>query len=149
MGLTDFLLRISNFLILLHGNVQLFVIYILCVENPFLHIGGNMVYYKQCSGTLLLQKAAELQNWAQWTHHAEGKTHCEECLKLDGCWFQEELFKLWRYAVEDIPWLKAEIERDNHWRNIYLAIIHWESLIKTVKESIYESSLNEEIRVSL
>ena len=90
MGLTDFLLRISNFLILLHGNVQLFVIYILCVENPFLHIGGNMVYYKQCSGTLLLQKAAELQNWAQWTHHAEGKTHCEECLKLDGCWFQKK-----------------------------------------------------------
>lgn len=20
-------------------------------------------------------------------HHDEGKTHCEECLKLDGCWF--------------------------------------------------------------
>ena len=125
-----------------------------------------MVYYKQCSGTLLLQKAAELQNWAQWTHHAEGKTHCEECLKLDGCWFQkksaphcphhpychctlepidravvlanattysnyskfdpylfnttgaythgkEDLFKLWGYGVEDIPWLKAEIERQS------------------------------------
>lgn len=49
-----------------------------------------MIYYKQCSGTLLLQKTAELQNWAQWTHHAEGKTHCEECLKLDGCWFQKK-----------------------------------------------------------
>lgn len=125
-----------------------------------------MIYYKQCSGTLLPQKAAELQNWVQWTHHAEGKTHCEECLKLDGCWFQkekappyphhpychctmepidhavvlanvttysnyskfdpylfnttgaythgkEELFKLWGYAVEDIPCLKAEIERQS------------------------------------
>lgn len=48
-----------------------------------------MIYYKQCSGTLLPQKAAELQNWVQWTHHSEGKTHCEECLKLDGCWFQK------------------------------------------------------------
>jgi len=48
-----------------------------------------MIYYKQCSGSLLPRKAAELQNWVQWTHHSEGKTHCEECLKLDGCWFQK------------------------------------------------------------
>lgn len=32
----------------------------------------------------------ELPNWVQWSHHSEGKTHCEECLKLDGCWFQKE-----------------------------------------------------------
>lgn len=45
------------------------------------------MYYKQYIGTV--QKAAELTNWIQWTHHAEGKTHCAECLMLDGCWFAE------------------------------------------------------------
>ena len=46
------------------------------------------MYYKQRIGTV--QKAAELTSWVQWSHHSEGKTHCEECLKLDGCWFQKE-----------------------------------------------------------
>lgn len=46
------------------------------------------MYYKQCFGTI--QKGAGLPSWVKWTHHSEGKTHCEECLKLDGCWFQKE-----------------------------------------------------------
>ena len=161
-----------------------------------------MIYYKQCSGTHLPQKAAELQNWVQWTHHAEGKTHCEKCLKLDGCWFQKEkappcphhpychctlepidhtvvLANATTYTATTVSLihtcltLLAHIhtekkscsnyggmrlriflgsklrQSDNHWRNIYLAIIHWESLIKTVKESIYESPFNEEVPVSL
>ena len=49
-----------------------------------------MIYYKRHTGKLLPQKTAEQPNWVQWTHHSEGKTHCEECLRLDGCWFQEE-----------------------------------------------------------
>ena len=53
-------------------------------------IGGNMIYYKRYTGKLLPQKTAEQPSWVQWTHHSEGKTHCEECLMLDGCWFQEE-----------------------------------------------------------
>ena len=28
--------------------------------------------------------------WVKWTHHLEGKTHCDMCLKLDGCWFLED-----------------------------------------------------------
>ena len=47
-----------------------------------------MLYYKRCFGTI--QKGAGLPSWVKWTHHSEGKTHCEECLKLDGCWFQKE-----------------------------------------------------------
>ena len=49
-----------------------------------------MIYYKRHTGKLLPQKTAEQPSWVQWTHHSEGKTHCEECLRLDGCWFQEE-----------------------------------------------------------
>ena len=45
------------------------------------------MYYKQCFSTI--QKGAGLPSWVQWTHHSEGKTHCEECLILDGCWFLE------------------------------------------------------------
>ena len=46
------------------------------------------MYDKQCFGTI--QKGAGLPSWVKWTHHSEGKTHCQECLKLDGCWFQKE-----------------------------------------------------------
>ena len=45
------------------------------------------MYYKRCTGAILVQKSTEMPEWVQWTHHSEGKTHCEECLMLDGCWF--------------------------------------------------------------
>lgn len=48
-----------------------------------------MIYYKQCTRKLLPRKTVEQPNWVQWTRHPEGKTHCEECLRLDGCWFSE------------------------------------------------------------
>ena len=32
---------------------------------------------------ILVQKSTDFPDWAQWTHHSEGKTHCEECLMLD------------------------------------------------------------------
>ncbi len=122
------------------------------------------MYYKRCSGCLLVKSIPESLSWVQWTHHSEGKTHCEECLMLDGCWFLEgnappcphhpfchctlesidyaivlanatanssrskfdvylfntegkykddkaDLFRLWGYSAEDIPWMKAEWER--------------------------------------
>ena len=46
------------------------------------------MYYKRYFGTI--QKSAGLPSWVKWTHHSEGKTHCEECLRLDDCWFQKE-----------------------------------------------------------
>ena len=46
-----------------------------------------MIYYKRCTGKLLPQKTTEQSSWVKWTHHAEGKTHCPECLMLDGCFF--------------------------------------------------------------
>ena len=45
------------------------------------------MYYKQCFGTI--EKGAGPPGWVKWTHHSEGKTHCETCLMLDGCWFME------------------------------------------------------------
>ena len=27
--------------------------------------------------------------WVEWRHISKGFTHCDDCLVLDGCWFQE------------------------------------------------------------
>ena len=48
------------------------------------------MYYKRSAGAILVRKSADFPDWVQWTHHSEGKTHCEECLMLDGCFFTEE-----------------------------------------------------------
>lgn len=48
------------------------------------------MYYKQGAGTVLAQKSADSPGWVQWAHHPQGKTHCAECLMLDGCFFTEE-----------------------------------------------------------
>lgn len=53
------------------------------------------MYYKRCTGALLARKSAGDPEWVQWTHHNEGKTHCEECLKLDGCWFLKSNAPIW------------------------------------------------------
>ena len=45
------------------------------------------MYYKRCTGAILVQKSTDFPNWVKWIHHSEGKTHCPECLMLDGCWF--------------------------------------------------------------
>lgn len=47
------------------------------------------MYYKQCIGAILSRKSATFPEWVRWTHHPDpdGKTHCMECLTLDGCWF--------------------------------------------------------------
>lgn len=28
-------------------------------------------------------------NWVEWMHISQGKTHCEDCLVLDQCWFEK------------------------------------------------------------
>ena len=48
------------------------------------------MYYKRSTGAILVRKSADFPDWVQWTHHSEGKTHCEECLTLDGCFFTED-----------------------------------------------------------
>lgn len=45
------------------------------------------MYYKHSTGTILVRKSTDFPDWVQWTHHSEGKPHCEECLMLDGCFF--------------------------------------------------------------
>lgn len=51
-------------------------------------------YHKQWIASLVVQKSA-VPSWVKWVHQSEGKTHCEECLKLDGCWFLKENAPTW------------------------------------------------------
>ncbi len=53
------------------------------------------MYYKRCTGLILSRKSPDDPEWVQWTHHNEGKTHCEECKRLDGCWFQKYNSPTW------------------------------------------------------
>ena len=46
------------------------------------------MYFKQWVTKQILQKLSALPQWFRWTHHNEGNSHCEECLRLDGCWFE-------------------------------------------------------------
>ncbi len=46
------------------------------------------MYFKRWTPRSIYWKSAGAR-WVQWIHHPEGKTHCPECLKLDGCFFQE------------------------------------------------------------
>lgn len=48
------------------------------------------MYYKQCTGVILIQKTIDVPDWVSWTHHSMGESHCEECLTLDGCFFVED-----------------------------------------------------------
>ena len=48
------------------------------------------MYYKRGTGTIIVRKSLDIPDWVQWTHHSEGKTHCDECMALDGCWFSED-----------------------------------------------------------
>ena len=49
-----------------------------------------LLYYKTRKGTILAGESTGSPQWIQWIHHDEGKTHCEICLKLDGCYFTED-----------------------------------------------------------
>lgn len=49
------------------------------------------MYYKRCTGIILLQKSTDFPEWVQWMHHSLGKTHCDECLMLNACWFARDV----------------------------------------------------------
>ena len=51
-------------------------------------------YNKQWIALLVVQKSA-VPSWVRWVHQSEGMTHCQECLKLDGCWFLKEKAPMW------------------------------------------------------
>ena len=53
------------------------------------------MYYKRSTGAILVRKALDTPSWVKWTHHSEGKSHCDECLKLDGCFFTENNHPAW------------------------------------------------------
>lgn len=45
------------------------------------------MYYKRRIGRIISTKNINTYNWIEWKHHQEGKSHCEECMRLNGCWF--------------------------------------------------------------
>ena len=45
------------------------------------------MYYVKNKEMSLGQKSLEPPEWVQWTHHPRGTSHCEDCLKRNGCWF--------------------------------------------------------------
>ena len=49
-----------------------------------------VLYYKIVTGTIIVEKSIGFPQWVQWIHHDEGKTHCQECLMLDICYFSED-----------------------------------------------------------
>lgn len=49
------------------------------------------MYYKRSTGAILVRKSSAVPDWVKWVHHSEGKTHCSECLMLDGCWFSGDI----------------------------------------------------------
>lgn len=61
--------------------------------------GGKGVYYKHCAGYIPAHKAKSVPEWIQWVHHAEGKTHCSECMVLDGCFFTVSNHPRWPHHL--------------------------------------------------
>ncbi len=57
------------------------------------------MYYKCNTGAVLVRKRSDMPIWVKWTHHSEGKTTCEECLMLDGCWFLRSKAPKWPHHL--------------------------------------------------
>lgn len=41
----------------------------------------------QIHGCVFIVKKSAGPGWSRWVHRSQGKTHCEVCLRLDGCLF--------------------------------------------------------------
>ena len=56
------------------------------------------------------EKAPDEPRWKKWLHRNLSTSHCEECLKLDGCWFLKEKTPMWPHhrfchcILEDVPY---------------------------------------------
>ena len=52
----------------------------------------------------------QVPKWNTWLHRNLSETHCQECLKLDKCWFSKEKTPKWPHhpfchcVLEDIPY---------------------------------------------
>ncbi len=55
-------------------------------------------------------KLPDSPEWVGWKHRSLSENHCEECLKLDGCWFLREKTPKWPHhnfchcILEPIPY---------------------------------------------
>ena len=72
------------------------------------------MYFKRWLPLSYYRKSIE-PCWVQWIHHSEGKTHCLECLKLDGCFFQQGKAPPWPHhpfchcTLEEIPYAVVQL----------------------------------------
>ena len=69
----------AYFLRSLHKNVHFLAVFSLFVEEHlFLLLAEERksMYYKRCTGEILVRKSDDSPGWVRWTHYAEGKTHC-------------------------------------------------------------------------
>lgn len=79
------------------------------------------MYFKLWTSIPYYRKSIE-PCWVQWVHHSEGKTHCPECLKLDGCFFSQGKAPPWPHhpychcTLEEVPyaivWRSASVNCD-------------------------------------
>ncbi len=56
------------------------------------------------------EKPPNTPRWTKWLHRNLSNKHCEECLKLDKCWFEKGKIPKWPHhpfchcTLEDIPY---------------------------------------------
>lgn len=56
------------------------------------------------------EKAPKVSGWNKWVHQNLSFNHCEECLKLDGCWFAKDKTPKWPHhtfchcVLIDVPY---------------------------------------------
>lgn len=57
----------------------------------------------------------EKPKWIIWMHRNLSANHCEECLRLDGCWFLEEdlMYLPDGMSAKTNEQIKAEYEKGN------------------------------------
>ena len=53
------------------------------------------MYYKRSTGTVFARKTILDPDWVKWVHHSQGSNCCQECLKLDGCFFLKDKAPFW------------------------------------------------------
>ena len=53
------------------------------------------MYYKQSIGIIFARKSIGNANWVKWVHHSCGPNCCQECVRLNGCLFLEDIAPIW------------------------------------------------------
>lgn len=112
--------------------------------------GGNDRFQENLDGCCpFVRKTAppQISNWVEWVHIPMGLTHCDTCLRLNGCWFPcENKPKLPQHprchcTVEPIPFSSVLSEATAICRlsKINPCLFDPEGIYKHKKEKMFES----------